>query len=162
MNRHVGDKGFSLLEVMIASTIAGIAFVGTMAAVEVASRFLHRTGLVDAAQERAQSRLEAKRSIRWKLLLMDDLDHDGMPETMMKDDGQGADAIAGDGMYTGTAEENGITEVWTIEVDHVGPIATAGMVTIRAVITYHGTNGPQQVRMETIRANPAFLGVPQL
>jgi type II secretory pathway pseudopilin PulG len=162
MKRHARDEGFSLLETMIAATIAGIAFVGTMTAVAVASRFIPQTGLVDTAQERVQSRLEGKQSVRWRSLLMDDLDHDGMPETIMKDDGQGADAVAGDGIYTGTTEQDGLTEVWTIEVDPMRPIATVGMATIRSVVTYHGTNGPQQVRMQTIRANPAFLGVPQL
>jgi type II secretory pathway pseudopilin PulG len=136
MKRHARDEGFSLLETMIAATIAGIAFVGTMTAVAVASRFIPQTGLVDTAQERVQSRLEGKQSVRWRSLLMDDLDHDGMPETIMKE--------------------------WTIEVDPMRPIATVGMATIRSVVTYHGTNGPQQVRMQTIRANPAFLGVPQL
>lgn len=162
MKRHEQDEGFSLVETMIAATIAGIAFVGTMGAVEIASRFVHHTSLVGKAQAAAQSRLEAKRSIRWRLLLEDDLDHDGVPETVMTDDGQGPDAVAGDGIYTATAERDGMIEIWTIEVDRPGPIASVGSVTIRSVVTYDGSHGPQEFRMETIRANPAFIGPSQL
>jgi len=155
------DEGFSLVEAMVAATIAGIAFVGTMGAVEVASRFITYASLVDRGHVAAQSRLEGKRSVRWGMLLEDDLDHDGVPETVMTDDGQGPDAVAGDGVYTASAEGDGITEVWTIQVDRQGPLASVGLVTIRSTVTYQGSNGIREIRVETIRANPAYVGPSQ-
>jgi prepilin-type N-terminal cleavage/methylation domain-containing protein len=161
MNHRRQDGGFSLVETMIAAVVAGIALTGTMGAVEIASRFVQHTGLAGKAQESAQSRLEGKRSVRWRLLLEDDLNHDGVWETVMTDDGQGSDAVSGDGMYTATEERDGRAELWTVEFDRPGPIASAGMAVVRSVVTYEGSNGPQEVRMETMRANPAFVGRPQ-
>ena len=161
MKRQERDKGFSLMETMMAAAIAGIAFVGTMGAVEVASRFITYASLVDKAYLAAQSRLEGKQSVRWKMLLEEDLDHDGVPETLMKDDGQGPDRLAGDGIYSSETEGDGITEVWTIQVDPSGPMASVGVVTIKSTVTYKGPNGIQEIRMETIRVNPAYLGWPQ-
>lgn len=158
MKTRNGDEGFSLLETMIAATIASIAIVGAMGAVEVASRFVKSASLVDHALEKAQSRLESKRSVHWRMILLDDLDHDGVLETVMKDDGEGHDAVVGDGVYTAATEEDGITEVWTVEVDRPGPIPSVSTVTIRSNVTYHGPNGIREVRVETIRANPAYLG----
>lgn len=153
-----GEEGFSLLETMIAAAVAGIAFVGTMGAVEVASRFVAQASLSDKALAAAQARMEGKRSIRWRMILDDDLDHDGVLDAVMKDDGQGSDAVAGDGVYTATAEEEGTTEVWTAEVDRPGPIASVGFITIKSVVTYDGPNGHREVLVQTIRANPAYLG----
>lgn len=161
MKHDKHDEGFSLVETMIAAVIAAIAFAGIMGAVEIASRLIHHTSSLGKAQEIAQSRLEAKRAVRWRMLLEDDLDHDGVPETVMSDDGQGHDAVTGDGIYTATAERDGMTEIWTIEGDRPGPIASVGGVTIRSVVTYDGSHGRQEVRMETIRANPAFIGPSQ-
>ncbi len=158
MKQRRQDGGFSLVEIMIAAVVAGIALTGTMGAVEIASRFVHQAGLAENAQASAESRLEVKRSVRWRLLLEDDLDRDGVLETVMKDDGQNHDVSAGDGMYTMTAERDGMTERWTVEVDRPGPIVSAGMVIIRSVVTYDGSNGPEEVHMETMRANPAFVG----
>ena len=161
MKRQKHDEGFSLVETMIAAAIAAIAFVGTMGTVEIASRLIHHTSALSKAQEIAQSRLEAKRAVRWRMLLEDDLDHDGVHETVMRDDGEGYDAVTGDGIYTAAAEREGMTEVWTIEGDRPGPIASVGGVTIRSVVTYDGSHGQQEVRMETIRANPAFVEASQ-
>jgi len=155
------EEGFSLVETMVAAVIAGIAFVGTMGAVEVASRFITQTRLVDLASVAAQSRLEGKRSVRWKMLLYDDLDHNGVLETVMKDDGQGPDTATGDGIYTAAARMKGATEVWTIQGDRPGPFASVGLVAIRSTVTYSGPNGIREIRAETMRANPAYLGYGQ-
>lgn len=158
MSRRSRDEGFSLIEVMMAMVISGIALMGTMAAVEMASRHAQQGSLSSSALELAQARLEAKRSVRWQLLLEDDLDHDGVPEVMMKDDGQGLDAMAGDGIYTAMQERDGVTLVWTVEADRPGPLSLVGMVAIRAVASYTGPGGRKDVRMATLRANPAFVG----
>ena len=158
MSRCPDEKGLSLIEVMVAMMISGIALLGTMGAVEISSRYIQQAGLVTRALELAHSRLEAKHSVRWKVLLEDDLDNDGVAEIMMRDDGQDGDAAADDGIYTATFEREGMTVVWTVETDRPGPLNSVGMVTIRAVATYHGPEGEKEVRLATLRANPAFVG----
>lgn len=158
MRRSACDNGFSLIEVMVAMMISGIALMGTMGALELSSRHIHQGGLSGRAMEMAQTRLEVKRSVRWQALLEDDLDHDGAPETLMKDDGLDSDALAGDGIYTAMQERDGITLVWSIEADPPGLLAAAGMVVIRATAAYAGAGGRTEARMATIRANPVFTG----
>jgi len=158
MSRYSPDQGLSLIEVMVAMMIAGIAFLGTMGAVEISSRHVKQAGLGSRALELAQSRLEIKRSVRWKLLLEDDLDDDGIAETVMRDDGQEHDAMAGDGIFTAVLERDGVTVVWSVEADRPGPLSSAGLVAVRAIATYHGVDGPKEIRVATLRANPAFVG----
>ena len=158
MKLQDGEKGFSLVETMIAAAIAGIAFVGTMGAVEIASRYIAQSNLADQALATVHARMEGKRSVRWRMILDDDLDHDGQSDVFMKDDGEGPDATAGDGVYTATAEDHRMTEVWTAEVDRSGPLASVGLVILKSVVVYDGPNGHREVRLQTIRANPAYLG----
>lgn len=153
------NDGFSLVEVMVAMVIAGVALMGTLGAVEVSSRHVQQGGLKSKAMELAQARLEAKRAIRWQSLLEDDLDRNGIPETFMADDGQGSDITAGDGIYTNMFQRDGVTVVWMIEADQPGPLFSAAMVMIRAVASYPGLNGhKREVEVATIRANPNFVG----
>ena len=159
MNHVVKNEGFSLIEVMVAMVIAGIALLGTMGAVHLSSRHVQQGGLSSQALEMAQSRLEVKRTVRWESLLEDDLDHDGHPETFMKDDGQGPDQVAGDGIYSAMHERDGVTVVWTIEPDRAGALSTAGLVTLKAMASYPGLHGQRkEVRVVSIRANPTFVG----
>ena len=161
MNQPRRDAGFTLVETMVAASIAGIAFVGTMGAVELASRLAMQASLIDKASGTAQSRLEVKRSVGWRTMVEDDLDHDGVPETEMNDAGVGGDTIAGDGIYTASTEVDGLTEVWTIHVGHPGPLASVGLVALTSTVTYRGPNGTRHIQMETLRANPMYLGAKQ-
>ena len=159
MSRFPKNEGFSLIEVMVAMMISGIALMGTLGAVEISSRHGQEGGLSSKALELAQARLEVKRSVRWRSLLEDDLDRDGFSETLMADDGQGYDVVAGDGIYTAMYERDGVTVVWMVEADRPGLLSASGMVTIRAVASYPGLRGQRkEVRVATIRANPAFVG----
>lgn len=158
MTRRAGENGLSLIEVMIAMVISGIVLMGTMGAVEFATRYIQQAGLGSRALELAQSRLEAKRSVRWRLLLEEDLDDDGLPESRMRDDGQGHDVVSGDNTYTAVRERDGVTVVWTVTTDRPGPLSSAGMVTIQAVATFEVSDGQKQVRVTALRANPAFVG----
>lgn len=153
------DGGFSLIEVMIAMVISGIALMGTMGAIDLSSRHIQQGSLSTKALALAQARLEAKRSVRWQALLADDLDYDGYPETLMKDDGQGGDVSAGDGIYSAVLQHDGVTVVWTIEMDGGGPLSAVSLVTIRATATYDGPTGRREIRLATLRANPTFVGV---
>jgi prepilin-type N-terminal cleavage/methylation domain-containing protein len=159
MSRVLLNDGFSLIEVMVAMMISGIALMGTLGAVEVSSQYVQQGGLSSKALELAQARLEVKRSVRWQSLLEDDLDRDGVPETFMADDGQGYDVTAGDGIYTAMYERDGVTVVWMIEADRPGPLSAIGLVTIHATASYQGFRGQKkEVRVATMRANPRFVG----
>ena len=162
MKRSDREEGFSLAEAMIAAGITAVAFLGTMEAIEHGRGLVHEAAVGDKALEMAQGRLEAKRSVRWRDLLEDDLDDDGSSESSMRDDGQGHDELAGDGVFTGSLERQGFTEVWSIQGDRPGPIASVGTVVIRSVVIYDGSLGLRELRLETIRSNPAFVGEPQL
>jgi prepilin-type N-terminal cleavage/methylation domain-containing protein len=159
--RH-GDPqgGFSLVEVMVAMVISGVALIGAMGAIHLSSRQLQDGVAADRALAMVQARLEAKRSIRWELMLEDDLDHDGIPDVFMKDDGQGSDVSAGDGIYSAWSERDGIRLVWTVEADRSGPLSAAGSAAIVATASYMGPRGAREVRMGTVRANPSFVGMP--
>ncbi len=159
MNTPTKNDGFSLIEVMVAMMISGIALLGTLGAVEITSRYVQQGGLSSKALELAQGKLEAKRSIRWSSLLEDDLNYDGIPDAVMVDDGQGADAIAGDGIYTARYERDGITLMWTIEGDREKPLNASGIAVIRAVASYSDRRGQRrEVQVATIRANPNYVG----
>lgn len=160
MSAPLKHDGFSLIEVMVAMMISGIALMGTLGAVEITSRYQQQGGLSSKALELAQGKLEAKRSIRWSSLLEDDLDHDGIRDVFMLDDGQGADATAGDGIYTAMCEHDGVTLVWTISGERERPLNASGTVTIRAVASYSNMRGERrEVQVATIRANPNYVGL---
>lgn len=150
--------GMTLIEVMVAMVISGVALIGAMEAVQVSSGYIREGVLITKALELAQSRLEFKRSVRWQLLLEDDVDGDGIPETLMNDDGQGGDVAAGDGIYTAMLERDGVTVVWTVEADSRKPLSAVGIVAIQAVSSYVGRAGRKEVRVATLRANPVFVG----
>ena len=158
MSRSAREEGLSLVEVLVATAIAGVALAGASGAVEVAVRQAQQAGLCTRAFEMVQSKLEAKRSVRWQMLLEDDLDDDGFSDTTMKDDGLGPDASASDGVYTAISERGGVTVVWSIEIDRPGPLSSVGMVKIHAVATYNGFDGLKEIRMATFRANPTYVG----
>ena len=158
MSRNPRQEGMTLIEVIVAMMISGIALLGAIEALQVSSGSIRDSGLATKAVELAQSRLESKRSVRWEFLLEDDVDGDGIPETIMKDDGQGADAAADDGIYTAMLEREGVTVVWTVEADSRRPLHSVGIVAIRAVSSYVGQAGRRDVQVATLRANPVFVG----
>jgi len=161
MRRLMNNNGISLVEVMVAMMISGIALMGTLGAVEISARYAQQGAVNSRALEFVQGRVEAKRSARWQLLLEDDLDRDGVAEIHMTDDGTGIDVTPGDGIYSAMYEQNGITVVWTIETDHPGPLSATSMVRIRAMATYLGRNKEKrEVQMATMRANPSYVGQP--
>jgi prepilin-type N-terminal cleavage/methylation domain-containing protein len=152
------DRGFSLVEVMVAMSISTIVVMGGMAALQVSARLAQQGVIKTRAMALAQGRLEAKRSVRWEALLQDDLDHDGRTDVMMADDGQGADVSAGDGIYSAQWERDGVTLKWTVAMDRLGPLSTAGLVTIRAAASYRALGSVRVVEVGTVRANPTFTG----
>jgi hypothetical protein len=153
-----GDRGATFSEVMVAAVLTSIGLVGAMGAFEAADKILARDVLAGRALALAESRLEAKRAVPWGQLLFDDLDHDGVPETSMRDDGSGGDHTAGDGVYSAMLEQQGMKVLWTVAAHPPGPIDSAGAVVIEARAAYAVAGGIREVRLATLRANSSFTG----
>lgn len=155
----MGAKGFSLVESMVALVVLSIGVIGTIGMCEWAERGLQRGALTTTALALAESRLEAKRSVSWEHLLMDDANHDGTLESAMRDDGLQDDQINGDGIFTGSATESNIRLVWTVELNRGNQLAGASLATIEARAMFRTMGGQErEVRVRTIRANPRYVG----
>jgi hypothetical protein len=121
-------------------------------------------GLQDGARgtqalSMAETRMEVKRSAPWEALLMDDLDADGVAELRMQDDGMEGDAVAGDGIYSGVSEKDGIRLIWTIQSAQSGPMESAGIVLIKARATYKIGGRSRTIETGTLRVNPSYVGL---
>ena len=84
------ERGATLSEVMIAMVLTSLGVTGAMGAFAAADKSLARDALAARALAMAESRVEAKRAVPWNQLLSDDLDHDGLPDVTMRDDGAGS------------------------------------------------------------------------
>ena len=156
----VSAQGFTLVESMVALVVLSIGVIGTIGMCEWAERGLQRGALTTTALALAESRLEAKRSVSWEQLLMDDLDHDGTVESAMRDDGLQDDVTNGDGIFTASAMQSNIRLVWTVELNRGTQPAGASLATIEARAIFRTIGGQEkEVRMRTIRANPRFVGL---
>jgi hypothetical protein len=155
---HEEARGATFSEVMVAMALISLGVIGAMGAFEAADHNLGRDALAARALSMAQSRLEAKRAAPWSQLLADDLDHDGVMDVSMHDDGAGGDRLAGDGIYAAMYEEHGVTVVWTVAAAHAGSLITSGAVVIEARGVYRASGGEREVRLATLRANPVFAG----
>ena len=154
------ERGFSLIEVMIAMVILSIGLLGAMTTFEWADRGLQEGITRTRALALAESKLEVKRAVAWNLLLTEDWDADGLLDATMRDDGVEPDEIAGDRVYTASSDHQGIHLVWTVAMDHPGPLAYVGSVVIHVRADYPSASGQRrEVRLGTIRANPRFVGL---
>lgn len=156
---RVSEKGFSLIEVMVAMVILAFGLLGTMALFQIADHGLRDGGQGLRALALAQSRLEAKRVAPWSQLLLDDVNADGIVDVTMRDDGTQGDLQAGDGIYTATTEQAGISLFWTVRTDRPGSLDRSGAVVVEAKATYVLPSGrTRTVVLATIRANPNYVG----
>jgi len=155
---HDDVKGATFSEVMVAMALVSVGVMGAMGAFEAADRSLARDALAARALSMAESRVEAKRAAQWAQLLVEDLDHDGVPDLTMHDDGTGGDRMAGDGIYSAMLEQHGVTVVWTIAARHSESLINSGAVLIEARGLYRASGGEREVRLATLRANPSFTG----
>jgi hypothetical protein len=153
---HDGVRGSTFSEVMVAMALTSVGVMGTMGAFEAADKSLRQDALAARALSMAESRLEAKRAVPWGQLLADDLDHDGVSDMTMHDDGIDGDRLAGDGIYSARVERQGVTVVWTAAFPHSDGPAGAGAVLIEARGMYAANGGDREIRLATLRANPAF------
>jgi hypothetical protein len=156
--RFHAERGASFAEVLVAMTLTLIGLVGAMGAFHAAERGVRIGTLATRALAMAESRIEAKRSARWDRLLLDDLNHDGVPDLVMHDDGAGGDALAGDGVYSGRWDQDGVQLIWTVTPSHSDSLSTSGHVQIEARAVYVAGESQREVRVGTVRANPLFVG----
>ena len=152
------ESGASFAEVLVAMALTMIGLVGAMGAFQAAERILQTGRLETRALAMAESRIEAKRSARWDRLLLDDLNHDGIPDLVMRDDGAADDMLAGDGVYSGSWDQDGVHLVWTVTPSPSGSLPASGHVLIEARAIYTSGEGKREVRVGTLRANPVFVG----
>jgi prepilin-type N-terminal cleavage/methylation domain-containing protein len=155
------ERGFSLLEVMMAMVILGFSVLGVMGMFQWGDYGLQQGAQGTRALAMVEARLEAKRSGPWDALLVDDLDLDGVAEVRMVDDGAQGDAHAGDGIYTAYREKYGIRLVWTVQFDQPGSPRSAGSAVIQAQARYQIGGHWQEIKVGTLRANPNYLGARQ-
>jgi hypothetical protein len=152
------EGGASFAEVLVAMALTLIGLVGAMGAFQAAERSFRMGTLATRALAMAESRIEAKRSARWDRLLLDDLNHDGVPDLVMHDDGAGGDVLAGDGVYSGSWDQDGIHLIWTVTPSRSSSLSASGHVLIEAHAFYEASEGQREVRVATLRANPVFVG----
>jgi hypothetical protein len=151
-----GGAGFAEVLVAMALTLTGLA--GAVGAFQAAERSLRTGTLATRALAMAESRIEAKRAVRWDRLLLDDLNHDGVPDLVMRDDGAGGDVLAGDGVYSGSSDQDGVHLIWTVTPSRSGSLSASGHVFLEARAVYAAGAVPREVRVGTLRANPRFIG----
>lgn len=157
--RRLGPAGFSLIEVMFAMVILAFAIVGVMGMHQWAERALQHGAKGTRALALAESRLDAKRAAPWAQLLYDDLDADGTADSVMKDDGEGVDEVAGDGIYSSSLEQGDIRLVWTVQPDRAGELSGGGSALIVARASFlTEANRRREVKVGTLLANPHYLG----
>lgn len=153
------QSGFSLIEVMMAMIVLAFGILGVMSAFQWSDYGLRQGTIGTRALALAESRLEAKRAAPWHALLADDLDGDGRPDVLMRDDGQVPDKQAGDGLYTARVERDGIVLEWTVLPDRAGPVQAWGSAVITAHARYPAGQGRwHDVTVGTVRANPRYVG----
>lgn len=157
-NLLTSTTGTSFSEVLVAMALMLSGLMGAMGAFHTVERSIGKGILAMRALAMAESRIEAKRSVRWEQLLIDDLDHDGAPEVVMRDDGTNGDLAAGDGIYSAAQEQDGILLTWSVTPSRSGHLSRSGFAIIEARASYMWSNGRHEVRLATIRANPSFIG----
>ncbi len=154
----LAERGVSFAEVLVAMALTLTGLVSAIGAFQAAERSFRTGTLATRALATAESRLEAKRAARWDRLFLDDLNHDGVPDLVMRDDGAGGDAMAGDGVYSGCWDQDGVQLIWTVTPSHSGSLSASGHVLIEARAVYKTGENQREVRVGTLRANPVFAG----
>jgi len=152
------SPGASLPEVLVAMTILPIGLMAILGAFHVADRVISQGKLGDRALAMAESRIEAKRAVQWEHLLEDDLNYDGVPDIIMHDDGRTGDLAAGDGVYSGMQQQDGVVVTWMVTPSKAGNLSGSGYVLLEARASYETKAGQREVKITTVRANSVFVG----
>jgi hypothetical protein len=158
LTSHEDATGATFSEVLVALALTSVGVMGAMGAFQASDKSVRHDALAARALALAESRIEIKRAVPWDQLLLDDLNHDGMPDIIMHDDGTGGDRRAGDGIYSAMLEQQDVTVIWTVAPRHVEGLGNSGGVVIEARAIYQSSSGEREVHLATLRANPSFAG----
>lgn len=155
----LNQRGFSLIEVMVSMVILAFSLLGVTSMFHWANEGVQDGARGTHALAMAGARVEVKRNVPWDALLTDDLDGDGVPDVRMQDNGTRGDAVAGDGVYSGLSEKDGIRLLWTIQSVQSGPLESSEMILIKAQATYQTGTRSRSIETGTLRVNPAYVGM---
>jgi hypothetical protein len=158
LTSHEDATGATFSEVLVALALTSVGVMGAMGAFQASDRGVNQGALATRALAEAESKIEMKRAVPWDQLLFDDLNHDGTPDIVMRDDGTGGDRTAGDGIYSAMLQQEGMTVIWTVAPRHGVDLGRSGGVVIEARAVYQTSFGEREVRLATLRANPSFAG----
>lgn len=151
--------GHSLIEVMMSMVLVSLGLLASLGMIQVADRGLQQGVKTTRALAMAESKLEMKRANAWIQLLLDDEDHDGTAETVMRDDGTLPDEVANDGTYSASTERDGIHLLWTVALSRNAPLASVASAVITARARYDmGDDHTREIQLGTLRANPGYVG----
>ena len=76
----------------------------------------------------------------------------------MRDDGVDGDVLAGDGVYSGRWDQDGVLLIWTVTPSRSDSLSVSGHVILEARAVYAAGESQREVRVGTLRANPVFVG----
>ena len=153
MKKILDPKGFSLLETLVAAALLAFSLMGLTVAFAVSVRHLSEGDAATRAYALAQSLIEAKKTCLYADILKDDVDGDGLKETLLRDDGTAPDPVPGDGIYTASRADDGVTRIWTAEPDRPMAGATRILIETRWL---DGEGKEHGLSWLVIRHDPAF------
>lgn len=143
--------GFTLVEVMVATVIAGIGIVAGFGMLAWAEQGRHIGARATQATALASSRLELLRVRPWDQLL-----------TNNAQDGSVSRVVDGGGsLVTFSAEEDrdGIHLNWTVQLSDARGLARSSHAWIRVTASYRTIQGrTREVAVVALRGNPRFVG----
>ncbi len=110
------QRGFSLVEVMISMVILAFGILGTISMFSASDKALGTSSQMTTALRLAQEKLESKRAADFDLILLDDIDGNGLLETEMAEDSIVGNEITGYRVYKGSDTGLGISRRWTVSL----------------------------------------------
>ena len=108
--------GFSLVEVMISMVILAFGILGAISMFSASDKALNTSSQMTTALRLVQEKLESKRGADFDLILLDDIDGNGVLETEMADETKAEEEVAGYRVYKGSDIGLGISRRWTVSL----------------------------------------------
>jgi len=110
------QRGFSLAEVMISMVILAFGILGSISMFSASDKALGTSSQMTTALRLVQEKLESKRGADFDLILLDDIDGNGVLEAKMVNDSSVGYEITGYRAYRGSDTVLGISRRWTVSL----------------------------------------------
>lgn len=144
------ETGFSLVEVMISLVILAFGILGTISMFSASDKALGTSNQMTAALRLAQEKLESKKGANFDLLLLDDIDGDGVLKAEMADETTYGEEAAGYRVYKGSDTTLGILRRWTVSLN-------GGIAKIDVITSWIDKNGiKRSLTLSTIKADGGY------